>query len=76
MFTQSRGLLRATAVRNSCREVMGSHGWFCIEAKMPLQILRASGSWIFNLVPGFEAVPIVAEIPPNGSLEVRLRVVS
>jgi hypothetical protein len=30
----------------------------------------------FNLVPGFEAVPVIAEIPAEGRLECHLRVFS
>ena len=55
-------------------EIHKSGGIVVIEANVPLEIRKTSRSRIFNLVPGFEAVPIVAQIPPDGSLEVRLRV--
>lgn len=46
-----------------------------IEANVPLQIQESKRSRIFNLVPGFEAVPIIAKIPANARLECSIRVV-
>lgn len=45
-----------------------------IEANAPLQIEDLGRPRIFNLVPGFEAVPVFAEIPANEPLICRLRV--
>jgi len=46
-----------------------------IEANAPLRIQETARPRIFNLVPGFEAVPVIAEIPTDGKLECRIRVV-
>ena len=55
-------------------EIHKPQGKVIIEANAPLRIQETSRSRIFNLVPGFEAVPIVAEAPPNARLECRIRV--
>ena len=47
-----------------------------VEANGPLRIQETGKPRIFNLVPGFEAVSIVAELPPeqNDELECRISV--
>jgi hypothetical protein len=57
-----------------CIEIHKADGKVMIDANVPLRILKTPRSRIFNLVPGFEAVPIIAEIPPRGTLECRLQV--
>jgi hypothetical protein len=47
-----------------------------IESNAPLRIQETKRERIFNLVPGFEAVPVIAEIPKDGKLECRIRVIS
>ncbi len=55
-------------------EIHKPHGNVVIEANVPLKIQQTKRVRIFNLVPGFEAVPILAEIPANIRLECRIRV--
>ncbi len=50
-------------------------GKVVIQANAPLTIQQTKRTRIFNLVPGFEAVPIFAEIPPSARLECRIRVI-
>lgn len=56
-------------------EIHKPKGIVVIEANAPLHIQKTTRSRIFNLVPGFEAVPIIADIPPDTRLECRLRVI-
>lgn len=56
-------------------EIHKPQGIVVIEANVPLRIQKTARSRIFNLVPGFEAVPIIAEIPPDARLECRIRVI-
>ncbi|MGL4401322.1 MAG: hypothetical protein ACRCXD_15765, partial [Luteolibacter sp.] len=56
-------------------EIHKPQGIVVIEANVPLRIQKTARSRIFNLVPGFEAVPIIAEIPPGDRLECRIRVI-
>ena len=57
-------------------EIQKPGGKVVIEANAPLRVQVTSRSRIFNLVPGFEAVPIIAEIPPGARLECRIRVIA
>ena len=57
-------------------EIHKPQGRVVIEANAALRIQQTSRPRIFNLVPGFEAVPVIAEIPAEGRLECRLRVFS
>jgi hypothetical protein len=57
-------------------EIHKPQGKLVIEANAPLQIEKTPRSRIFNLVPGFEAVPVAADIPADGRLECRIRVIS
>jgi hypothetical protein len=45
-----------------------------LDANAPLRIQETGRSRIFNPVPGFEAVPVIAEIPEGARLECRMRV--
>jgi hypothetical protein len=54
-------------------EIHKPQGRVVIEANAPLCIQETTRPRIFNLVPGFEAVPIIAEIPDNSRLECRIR---
>jgi hypothetical protein len=56
-------------------EIQKPRGKVVIEANAPLRVQKISRSRIFNLVPGFEAVPIIADIPPDARLECRVRVI-
>jgi len=53
-------------------EIHKSEGTLIIEADATLQIMDTGRPRIFNLVPGFEAVPIFAEIPSEGGLACRM----
>ncbi|MFM7182365.1 MAG: hypothetical protein ACKO2G_12995 [Verrucomicrobiales bacterium] len=53
-------------------EIHKTGGKVIIEANAPLQILKTKGTRIFNLIPGFEALPIVANLPTDQRLECRL----
>jgi len=55
-------------------EIRKPGGTLVIEANAPLEIEDPGRPRIFNLVPGFEAVPVFAEIPANEPLICRLRV--
>lgn len=57
-------------------EIKKPGGTLVIEANVPLQIEEVGRSRIFNLVPGFEAVPIFAEVPRDGELRCSIRKVS
>lgn len=57
-------------------EIHKPKGKVVIEANVPLRIQQTKRTRIFNLVPGFEAVPIIADIPTNARLECRIRVIS
>jgi hypothetical protein len=52
-------------------EIPKPPGSVVIEANAPLRIEKTTRPRIFNLVPGFEAVPIIAEIPAGTRLECR-----
>ena len=54
-------------------EIHKPQGRLVIEANAPLRIQETTRPRIFNLVPGFEAVPIIAEIPAESRLECRIR---
>ena len=54
-------------------EIHKPQGRVVIEADAPLRIQESTRSRIFNLVPGFEAVPIIAEIPTDSRVECRIR---
>lgn len=56
-------------------EIHKPQGRLVIEANAPLHIQETSRARIFNLVPGFEAVPIIAELPNDFRLECRIRFV-
>jgi hypothetical protein len=53
-------------------EIHKPQGRVVIEANAPLRIQKSARSRIFNLVPGFEALPIIAEIPADSRLECRI----
>lgn len=55
-------------------EIHKPEGKLILEANAPLEIEGSKRSRIFNLVPGFEAVPIFAVIPKEGILTCRIRV--
>jgi len=55
-------------------EIRKPGGTLVIEANAPLEIDDHGRPRIFNLVPGFEAVPVFAEIPPEGTLTCRIQV--
>jgi hypothetical protein len=54
-------------------EIHKPQGRVVIEANVPLRVRESTRPRIFNLVPGFEAVPIIAEIPADSRLECRIR---
>lgn len=54
-------------------EIHKPQGKVVIEANAPLRIQQSARPRVFNLVPGFEAVPIIAEIPIDSRLECRIR---
>ena len=54
-------------------EIHKPQGKVVIEANVPLRIQESTRPRIFNLVPGFEALPIIAEIPADSRLECRIR---
>lgn len=56
-------------------EIHKPQGTVVIEANAPLRIEETTRPRIFNLVPGFEAVPIIAVIPADTRLECRIRFV-
>jgi len=49
-------------------------GTLIVEANAALHVQDTGRPRIFNLVPGFEAVPVFADIPADGTLVCRLRV--
>ncbi len=49
------------------------NGILSMDANVPLHIEDVGRPRIFNLVPGFEAVPVFAEIPGDGELSCRIR---
>jgi hypothetical protein len=57
-------------------EIHKPQGRVVIEANAPLRIEQTMRPRIFNLVPGFEAVPIIAEIPADTRLECRIHFVA
>ena len=54
-------------------EIVKPQGTVVIEANAPLRIEQTTRPRVFNLVPGFEAVPVFAEIPGGARLECRIR---
>jgi hypothetical protein len=54
-------------------EIRKPGGTLIVEANAPLEIENSGRPRIFNLVPGFEAVPVFAEIPVDGILTCRIR---
>lgn len=54
-------------------EIHKRQGRVLIEANAPLRIQEITRPRIFNLVPGFEAVPVIVEIPDNSRHECRIR---
>lgn len=46
-------------------EIQKERGKIIIEANVPLSIMKTKKDRIFNMVPGFEAVPIVMKFPLN-----------
>jgi len=64
----------------ACRATSASSDATCkstlnLEANAPLEIKDPGRPRIFNLVPGFEAVPVFTEIPPEATLSCRIRVI-
>lgn len=59
-------------------EIQKPAGIVVIEANVPLRIRATGRERVFNLVPGFEAVPIVAEFSAGAgaAVECRIRVVA
>lgn len=56
-------------------EIQKSNGKIAIEANCPLHIQSTGRKRIFNMVPGFEAVPVVADIKfDNGSSTVECKI--
>jgi hypothetical protein len=55
-------------------EVHKPEGVVVLEANAPLHIEEIGASRIFNLVPGFEAVPVFAEVPAGSALSCRIGV--
>lgn len=47
-------------------EIEKEKGTVCIESDVPLKIKKTKRGRVFNLVPGFEAVPVVVEVPQQG----------
>ncbi|MBM3861525.1 MAG: hypothetical protein FJ395_18020 [Verrucomicrobia bacterium] len=54
-------------------EIRKPGGTLILESNAPLEIQDSKRSRIFNLVPGFEAIPIFAVIPKQGTLTCRIR---
>ena len=50
-------------ISGTCIEIEKEKGTVCVNANVPLRIKKTERGRVFNLVPGFEAVPIVAELP-------------
>lgn len=46
-------------------EILKEKGTVRVQADVPLRIEKTERGRVFNLVPGFEAVPIVAELPAD-----------
>jgi hypothetical protein len=63
-----------TRVSGNRIEIRKPGGTLIIEANAPLEIEDPGRPRIFNLVPGFEAVPVFAEIPAHGKLSCSIRV--
>lgn len=56
-------------------EIHKPEGTLILEANAPLQIQDTIRPRIFNLVPGFEAIPVFVEIPDDETLGCRIRVI-
>lgn len=54
-------------------EIHKPGGTLVLEANVPLQIEDTGRPRVFNLVPGFEAIPVFAEIPAGETLSCRIR---
>lgn len=50
-------------------DIQKAKGIVCVNANVPLHIKKTERGRVFNLVPGFEAVPIVAELPADQAAE-------
>jgi hypothetical protein len=70
----SPGGEKVTQVSAERIEIRKPDGTLIIEANAPLRIQDTGRARIFNLVPGFEAVPVFAEIPAEDTLTCRIRV--
>jgi len=57
-------------------EIRKPGGTLVVETNAPLEIEDLRRPRIFNLVPGFEAVPLFAEIPADAPLICRIRVLT
>lgn len=55
-------------------EIHKPEGVVILEANTRLHIEEVGAPRIFNLVPGFEAVPVFAEVPADSTLECRIHV--
>lgn len=54
-------------------EIQKPQGTVVVDSNAPLRIEKTNRPRAFNLVPGFEAVPIFAEIPADSLLECSIR---
>jgi hypothetical protein len=70
----SPGGEKVTRVAANRIEIRKPGGTLILEADSPLELEDPGRPRIFNLVPGFEAVPVFAEIPANGTLICRIRI--
>lgn len=57
-------------------EIRKPTGTLIVETNAKLEIEDHGRPRIFNLVPGFEAVPVFAEIPPDGAISCRIRMMA
>jgi hypothetical protein len=55
-------------------EIQKPAGVVVIEADVPLRIRATARERAFNLVPGFQAVPIVVDFPAGGRVGVACRI--
>ena len=64
----------AIRVLVECIEIRKAGGTVTMEASAPLQIGDIGRPRICNIIPGFETVPVFAEVPREGALICRIRV--
>ena len=56
-------------------EIQKKNGIVCVTANIPLRIKKTERGRVFNLVPGFEAVPVLADLPAGVDGQERCEIV-